>query len=431
MSFEKTGKRPPAVRESYGRVLVSAPGRADFLNTHQDYKGLPVVPVAIKLRCYSIGNANKSKYVRLTSLNLQELSEEFQDEFRLDDNQLKRHGWFGDYVRAVFNSLAGCGYETGGMDITTWSEVPIGSGLSSSAAFEVSVTKLCAACLGYAMSAREIAEVAYRAEHDIMDIPCGRLDQYSSSFGGIINLETRPPFSIEQLDWAHLTFVIADSEEHRRIASVHPVRQAEIDDALKILMDEAGIPGTLARKLGYHYYGPRWEDISEGEISPFLSSLPARLANRILFTIRMQRSTSYALAILRKSSPLPPAPASLAPALRGHPKDPLSVLGAIMDYQHCLLRDLYEVSSPRLENVRDKLINLGVLGAKISGAGLGGAIICLVRNQKVARTVIEACSRSGITSIWASTPAQGVRAEPSRIWGTLNYKRAMAGNEKT
>ena len=426
MSSEKTGKRPPPVKGSCKRVLVSAPGRADFLNTHQDYKGLPVVPVAIKLRCYSMGTVNRSNYVRFTSLNLKEQSEEFQDEFRLDDTQLKHHGWFGDYVRAVFNSLAGGGYETRGMDITTWSEVPIGSGLSSSAAFEVSVTKLCAACLGYATSPRKIAEVAYRAEHDIMGIPCGRLDQYSSSFGGMINLETRPPFSIEQLDWARLTFIVADSGEHRRIASIHPLRQAEIDEALKILMDEAGIPSTLAGKLGYHYYGPRWEDVSEAEISPFLSSLPARLANRILFTIRMQLSTSYALGILRRSSPLPPAPASLAPVLKDRPKDALSVLGAIMDYQHYLLRDLYDVSSPRLENVRDKLISLGVLGAKISGAGLGGAIICLVRSQKATRAVMKACRGSGITNIWASTPAQGVRVEPGKVWGTLNYRRAMA-----
>jgi galactokinase len=281
------------------------------------------------------------------------------------------------------------------------------------------------------MSAREIAEVAYRAEHDIMGIPCGRLDQYSSSFGGIIDLQTRPPFSIEQLDWADLTFVIADSGQHRRISSVHPVRQAEIDEALKILMDEAGIPRALAGKLGYHYYGPRWEDVGEAEISPFLSSLPTRLANRILFTIRMQLSTSYALGVLRGLSPLPPAPASIAPVLKGRPKDPLSVLGAVMDYQHYLLRDFYEVSSTRLENVRDTLINLGVLGAKISGAGLGGTIIGLVRDQKAARAVVKACGGSGITESWYSTPAQGVRVEPNRIWGTLNYNVTAAGNEKT
>jgi galactokinase len=373
-----------------------------------------------------MGSANKSNYVRFTSLNLREQSEDFQDEFRLDDNQLRRRGWFGDYVRAVFNSLADCGYKTRGMNITTWSEVPIGSGLSSSAALEVSIAKLCATCLGHKMSAREIAEVAYRAEHDIMGIPCGRLDQYSSSFGGVINLQTRPPFSVERLDWADLTFVIADSGVHRRIASIHPVRQAEIDEALKILMDEAGIPSALAGKLGYHYYGPRWEDVSEEEISPFLSSLPARLANRILFTIRMQLSTSYALEVLRRVSHLPPAPASLAPVLRSRPKDSLSVLGAIMNYQHHLLRDYYEVSSPRLEDVRDKLINLGVLGAKISGAGLGGTIIGLVRGQKAAHAVIKACDGSGITKSWSSTPAQGVRVEPNRIWSTLNYNFACA-----
>jgi len=431
MDFEKKGKRLSPLKGSNRRILVSAPGRADFLNTHQDYKGLHVVPVAIRLRCYSAGAANGSNYVRFASLNLREQSEEFQDEFRLDDIRLRGHGWFGDYVRAVFNSLGGRGCKTKGMDIAVWSEVPIGSGLSSSAAFEVSITKLCAKCLGYTMSARQVAEIAYGAEHDVMGIPCGRLDQYASSFGGIVNLQTRPPFLVERLDWPRLTFIIADSGEHRRITSIHPVRQAEIDEALRILIDEAGIPSALAGKLAYHYYGPRWEDVSEEEISPFLSSLPARLASRILFTIRMQLSTAYALGVLRRSSSHPSAPASLAPVLKGHPKDPLSLLGAIMDYQHLLLRDLYEVSSPRLEDVRDRLVDLGVLGAKISGAGLGGAIICLVRNQKAAHDVMKKCAESGIANSWVSTPAEGARVEPNRIRSTLNYNSAVGGDEKT
>jgi galactokinase len=122
------------------KKLVSAPGRVDFLNTHQDYKGLPVVPVAIGLRCYAMGGRNDTEVVRLASLNLEESSEEFTDEFRLGGIRLRGEGWFGDYVRAVFRSLASRGHKTKGMDIAVWSEVPIGSGLSSSAALEVSIS---------------------------------------------------------------------------------------------------------------------------------------------------------------------------------------------------------------------------------------------------------------------------------------------------
>jgi galactokinase len=394
-----------------GKALVSAPGRVDFLNTHQDYKGLPVVPVAIRLRCYAMGKKNGTRVVRFASLNLEESSEESRDEFGLDGIKLRGEGWFGDYARGVFASLEGRGHRTSGMDIAVWSEVPIGSGLSSSAALEVSVAKLCSACLGLRMTPREVAEASYAAEHDVMGIPCGRLDQYSSSFGGVISLQTRPPFAVEPLNWPGLAFVIADSGQHRRIASVHGLRQREVEEGLKILMDEAGIPKRLAGKLGYKCDSPMWEEVSEAEVSPFLASLPARLASRILFTLRMQASTSYALRILRRPSPRPPPPPFLGPVLCSRTRDALSVLGAVMDYQHGLLRDLYDVSTPKMEEVRNALVGSGALGAKISGAGLGGVVVGLARNEKAAGTIVETCAGSRIPQMWVSTPVQGARVE--------------------
>jgi len=368
-----------------------------------------------------MGRAKRSNVVRVTSLNLAESNEDSQDEFRLHDLQLRGDGWFGDYARAVFSSLARRGHRVGGAEVGVWSDVPIGAGLSSSAAFEVSVAKLCSILFGLHLSQQEVAEVAYEAEHEIMGIPCGRLDQYASSFGGVLSLQTRPPFRVERLAWPNLTFVIADSEEHRRIASIHPIRQREVEEALRILLDEAGIPKALVEKLGYHCNDPRWENIDESEISPFLPSMPRKLANRLLFTIRMQLSTSYALGILkRKSSQSRRGPASLSPFLGKPINNALSALGAVMDYQHSLLRDLYDVSTPRLEMVRDALIAGGALGAKISGAGLGGAIIGLVRNQRAGQAVKRACSNSGIEKLWVSTPSEGARVETER-WVKHSY----------
>ena len=97
--------------------VVSAPGRADFLNTHQDYKGLPVVPVAVRLRCYCAGTLNHTDEVRFASLNLKEQSEEFRDEFGLDSIELRGGGWFGDYARAVFASFSQVIRRVKGIDI--------------------------------------------------------------------------------------------------------------------------------------------------------------------------------------------------------------------------------------------------------------------------------------------------------------------------
>jgi len=385
--------------------FVSAPGRADFLNTHQDYKGLPVVPVAVRLRCYSAGFLNHTDTVRFASLNLMEESEEFRDEFSLDRIELRGGGWFGDYVRAIFSLFSDVVQSVEGMDIALWSEVPIGSGLSSSASLEVSIVKLVSTCLGHELKPRELAEIAYRAEHDVVGIPCGRLDQYASAFGGVMKLETKPPFNVEQLPARDLLFVIAYSGEQRRITAIHPIRQEEIDKALRLLMEEAMVPALLVQKLGYSYYGALWENITEEEITPYLGSLPKRLADRVLFTVKMQASTTYALELLREAEPrnLHLSEASL--------RDRLSALGNVMNYQHELLRDLYEVSTPRLEELRNKLLQCGALGAKISGAGLGGSVIALVRDSNIAEAIKKSCIASGFPKVWTSAPDQGARVE--------------------
>jgi galactokinase len=389
--------------------FVSAPGRADFLNTHQDYKGLPVVPVAVRLRCYCAGFLNHTEIVRFASLNLKEESGDFCDEFSFGSIGIRGGGWFGDYVRAIFSLFSEASQGFQGMDIALWSEVPIGSGLSSSASLEVSIVKLVSSCLGHELIPREIAEMAYRAEHDILGIPCGRLDQYASAFGGIMKLETKPPFNVEELSACDLLFVIAYSGEQHRITAVHPIRQEEINLALKLLMDEVRVPASLARKLGYSYYGALWEDITEEEIAPYLGSLPKGLADRILFTVRMQVSTKYALDLLRRADPRNARPNATSPRER------LSALGSVMNYQHELLRDLYEVSTPRLEELRNTLLQSGALGAKISGAGLGGSVIALVRDSTVADEAKRSCIASGFPQVWASAPDQGVRLEEAGL----------------
>jgi galactokinase len=399
----------PRISGEIEKKVVSAPGRADFLNTHEDYKGLPVVPVAVRVRCYCAGALNHSNEVRFASLNLKERSEDFLDEFGLDSLELRGGGWFGDYARAVFASFSQAIRRVEGMDIALWSEVPIGSGLSSSASLELSIVTLISSFLRLKLTKTEMAEIAYRAEHDIVGIPCGRLDQYASAYGGVIKLETRPPFNVEQLSASDLVFVIAYSGEQRRITSIHPIRQEEINTALRLLMDEVRVPQQLARKLGYSYYGPHWENITEEEIAPFLSSLPKRFADRILFTIKMQASTTHALGLLGETGSHTPSREISDDACLS--RDRLAALGAVMNYQHELLRELYEVSTPRLEELRSTILQSGALGAKISGAGLGGSIIALVKDHSAGEEIKKACIASGFPNVWVSIPDEGARVE--------------------
>ena len=169
-------------------IIVSSPARADFLNTHQDYKGLPVVPVGINLRLRIFAKITEKKIFTVRSLDLEKYNEPVIDTFEIRQNEMLRGKFFGNYFRGVVNVLAkrGAAKRLCGMDVAVKSEIPIGSGLASSAAVEVAFVKLLDYACNLGFTEKDLAEIAYAAENQEMGIPCGRLDQYGVAFGGII-----------------------------------------------------------------------------------------------------------------------------------------------------------------------------------------------------------------------------------------------------
>jgi len=96
---------PKGVHVMKGSVFVSSPARADFLNTHQDYKGLPVVPVAINLRMKLFAEPRKDNIFTVRSLDLESLNEPSTDTFEAKSNKMLGKKFFGDYFRGVVNVL--------------------------------------------------------------------------------------------------------------------------------------------------------------------------------------------------------------------------------------------------------------------------------------------------------------------------------------
>lgn len=405
------------VREEYAfhfNFVSSAPGRADFLNTHQDYKGLPVVPVAIKLRAYMLP-ISWSDTFQIISLNLKEMELEYMDEFDVKDIVYREERWFGNYFRAVAKVF----FERTGvapkrcLKVALYSEVPIGAGLGSSATIEVAFAKLLAHIYGVNLSPKDIAEICYIAEHDELGIPCGRLDQYGSSFGGVIKLETRPPYSVERLPHMGLIFVIVDSGIKHSTAAIHPVRQKEIDLGLSELLS-LNIPDSLRRKLALRYHEVLWDEITEEELYPYISKIDEVSAKRILFTLRMNSLTKLAISLLKGEIACKNLESLLGipneiKTLKGWRKRKV-ILGEIMNRQHELLRDLYDVSTPELEEIREAMLKAGAYGVKISGAGLGGALIALV-DLAHAEAVLEEGIKAGARRGWISRACPGATIE--------------------
>ncbi len=400
-------------------IGVSSPARADFLNTHQDYKGLPVVPAALNIRLRIKGKAIGGDKVYVRSLNFLREDLPCEDEFSLNNVSYRERGWFGNYVRAVVNILKRKGYgdRISGVKIEIDSEIPMGGGLGSSGSLEVALVKFFDAAFNLGLSTREVAEFSYLAEREELGIPCGRLDQYGAAFGGIIKLETRPPFGVEVLPKRDFLFVIVDTGIKHSTADIHPRRQREIDEGLKQLLEQK-LPEDLREKLSLNHYEVKWEKISEDGLLPYLSTINEKSANRILFTIYMHKSTELALRILRNQAVSAREVAKVTQIPyedierkieRG--RRDLVLLGLIVDYQHMLLRDLYEVSLPEVEEIRDAMLEAGAYGVKISGAGLGGAIIGIVDNVNVGEKVFKAGIENGGVRGWVSFIGEGVKVE--------------------
>ncbi|MCS7103962.1 MAG: hypothetical protein NZ954_00160 [Thermofilaceae archaeon] len=395
------------ILKEFGRPLsiASAPGRADFLNTHQDYKGLPVIPVAVNLRTYAVALKETNEF-EVISLNMRREGRLSSDKFALKP-ELKGGGHFGDYLRACVLSLWNAGFKLEkGLRMVIDSDVPAGGGLGSSAALEVAFLKLLDVHFGFGLSKKDLSELAFTAENKIMGIPCGRLDQYGSSYGGAILLHTRPPYDVEELPLTGLRFVVADSGIKHRVAAIHPVRQAEIELGLSQLL-KMNVPQRLRSLLGEKYWEPRWEQLDLYELEDYLKMIDVKAAARIRFTLLMHRSTLVALRMIKGESV---STRELEEAGVKPGVTQLENLGRVMNRQHELLRDLYEVSLPELEKIRNHMLEAGAYGVKISGAGLGGCLIALV-DELCESKVAEAALAAGAKRAWVVKVDQGAREE--------------------
>jgi len=400
-------------------LISSSPGRLDFLNTHQDYKGLPVVSIGVNLRSYTAVSKGKNEKCFILSVNLKEEHVEYQDVFDVTKPVLRKGKWFGNYLRAAIKALLELGYRIKGFNAAILSEVPIGGGLGSSAAFTVSFIGAINELFNLGLSKKEIAEIAYHAEHDIMGVPCGRLDQYGSVFGGVIKIETTPPYNVEELSFRQGVFVVLDSGIKHSTAEIHPKRQADIDYGLKLLLEMSDLPDFTRQKLGEKYYEPKWEELSEEELMPYLKRLPEKPKNRILFTIREHKSTELALKIMKGKIPDINVMVSVLgkewekkiTSSLEHSNPLLALIGTIMNQQHELLRDLYDLSLPELEHIRNSALKAGALGVKISGAGLGGSLIALTENKGIAERVLKVGIKAGAKRGWIVNIDVGLKRE--------------------
>ncbi len=370
------------------QIIVRAPGRAELIGGHTDYNDGFVLPMAIEREAIIIAARREDKQVRIFSETLNE-----QIEFALDGAIVPDEPAWGNYAKGVAALLLRAGKELCGLDIYLTCNVPVGGGLSSSAAIEVAYAKAFLAAIDDNFDPVELALLCQEAEHSFAGSPCGIMDQFIcvlARAGTALLLDCRSrgfrhiPMPSEQV-----TVLIADTKvKHNLGQSEYPVRQQQCKSALEKL--KMFYPEISALR-----------DVNIDMLNSQSGALePIELARARHVITENQRVLDVAEAL---------------------EKNNIALAGKLLNESHISLRDDYQVSCAELDFLAEKAQSLeGVYGARMSGGGFGGCIVAFVepsKSEQISESLDEAYQEKfGITpSIFCTSAAGGAEIIKSKI----------------
>jgi galactokinase len=340
-------------------TVVRAPGRVNLIGEHTDYNDGFVLPAAIDRTITYAGRRRADRRVRV-------YSEDFKAsvEFDLDDIQKDSENTWSNFVRGVSKFLQADGHRLCGADIAFGGDVPLGAGLSSSAAVEVGATAFWNKLLGLGLDPVYIVKLSRRTENEFVGVPCGIMDQFISALGRrdhALFLDCR------DLTYRHVPLrgdvkiVVCNSGVKRALAqSEYEVRLKQCQGAVA----KIAATGRAVKSL---------RDVQLSDLDAAKGSMDNLLWRRAHHVVSENQRTLEAVKVLEAGD--------------------LERFGELMNQSHESLRDDYEVSSKEL----DQLVELarrqpGVLGARMTGAGFGGCTVNLVRTD-AAESFAQAVAR--------------------------------------
>ena len=333
---------------------ISTPGRICLFGEHQDYLGLPVIPMAISLRTRLIGkNRSDRKFI----INKPDLNEE--ESFSLDElDYTKPRDYFKSGLKICINE--GLTFSTG-FDCEITSQIPVQSGCGSSSAIMVSWIHFLSQMADERADwdQEKIGELAYKAEVQEFSEPGGMMDQYSSAIGNLIYLESEPKISIESMKPNLGTFVLGDSCEPK--------------DTMEILQRCRDSRLAIFEKIKLQNPNFSVHEIKLEEISQY--NLNTDEATLLSGTIQSRDLLQQALPELKNAEP-------------DHKK-----IGILLSEHHSISREVLKVSTPKIETMLDASINAGALGGKINGSGGGGCMFAYAPDNP--GKVVEAIEKEG------------------------------------
>ncbi len=368
-------------REPEGRY--SAPGRVNLIGEHTDYNNGMVLPFAIDARAHVAASRNRDGVVRVVSA--QRPGPVIELPLAQIQPAAAAHDW-SSYVFGVFWALVETGRELGGVDLALDSQVPVGAGLSSSAAVECAAALAFSVLFGHEVPLAEIARIAQRAENDYVGMPCGLMDQMASATcraGHVLFFDIGKDRS-ENIFFdparSGLITVVIDTRAHHALADgEYAKRRASCEQAADLL----GLNSL--------------RDIPFDELGATLDRLDDEvLRRRVRHVVTENERVVNVVGHLDSGA--------------------VAAIGPDLVASHVSLRDDFEVSCEELDVAVEAAMEAGALGARLTGGGFGGSIIALLDRDRVTsltQAVAAAFAAKGFTSpvIRIVDPADGARTD--------------------
>ena len=333
LAFKKTYNSMP-------KVTSFTPGRVNLIGEHIDYNGGMVLPVALEKGIFISLTPRSDNSIRI-------FSDQFDEVIELNINNIATSKW-SDYALGGIVYANKAGFLNGGADIAITSTLPIGAGLSSSAALIVGILKLTASLSKKTVDNISIAILAKRVENEFIGMPCGIMDQMAISC-------TNPGKAIA-LDTKNLSFEVISLPKSYHIAIIHSGEyRLNTDGNYKKRKEECDI---IKEIIGHN-------DICNMSDNEFilLKSTSTDLYQRALHCVSEHQRALKAIKAIKD--------------------DNIPKLGLLMTESHASMRDDFKVSLTNIDNLVNDAIHLGAVGARLTGGGFGGCIVACVLKKNL------------------------------------------------
>ncbi len=331
-------------------LLVRSPGRINLIGEHTDYNDGFVFPAAIdKEICFAVAKNNIGKF-RFYAFNLNE-------GFELEVDKLaKTETLWANYLLGVAAQYKKAGYQIKGVDCVFGGDIPMGAGLSSSAAIENGFAFALKEIFGFEVSKMDMIKMAQKAEHEYVGVMCGIMDQFASMNGkenNAIKLDCRSlNFEYANIILSDYVIVLCDTKvKHELASSEYNARRKECEAGVKILQKHNREITAL-------------RDVDIELLQKYKIEFEPIVYKRCEYVVKENRRVEKAFASLQQND--------------------MKTFGELMYLSHEGLRDEYEVSCSELDLLFTLARKSGyVIGARMMGGGFGGCTINLVKREKL------------------------------------------------